>query len=41
MELESVAAEWVIDIFLLLLIGIVPKIALVPFLEATDCPTSE
>ena len=35
MELESVTAEWVIDIFLLLLIGIGPKIALVPFLEAT------
>lgn len=35
MEFESVTAEWVIDIFLLLLIGIGPKIALVPFLDAT------
>jgi small neutral amino acid transporter SnatA (MarC family) len=35
MKLESVDATWVIDIFLLLLIGIGPKIALVPFLEVT------
>ena len=35
MKLESVDAAWVIDIFLLLLIGIGPKIALVPFLEVT------
>lgn len=35
MEFESVDAAWVIDIFLLLLIGIGPKIALVPFLDAT------
>lgn len=41
MEFESVTAEWVIDIFLLLLIGIGPKIALVPFLEATaDMPAA-
>ena len=38
-ELESVDAAFVIDTFLLLLIGIGPKIALVPFLEATaDMP---
>jgi small neutral amino acid transporter SnatA (MarC family) len=36
MELESLDAAFVIDIFLLLLIGIGPKIALVPFLEATS-----
>jgi multiple antibiotic resistance protein len=36
MELESLDAAFVIDIFLLLLIGIGPKIALVPFLEATQ-----
>ena len=35
MELESLNAAFVIDMFLLLLIGIGPKIALVPFLEAT------
>jgi small neutral amino acid transporter SnatA (MarC family) len=35
MELESLNATFVIDTFLLLLIGIGPKIALVPFLEAT------
>jgi multiple antibiotic resistance protein len=35
MELESLNAAWVIDIFLLLLIGVGPKIALVPFLEMT------
>jgi small neutral amino acid transporter SnatA (MarC family) len=35
MELESLNATFVIDMFLLLLIGIGPKIALVPFLEAT------
>jgi small neutral amino acid transporter SnatA (MarC family) len=41
MEFESVTAAWVIDIFLLLLIGIGPKIALVPFLEATaDMPAA-
>lgn len=39
MELESLNAAWVIDIFLLLLIGVGPKIALVPFLEMTaDMP---
>ena len=37
--LESLDAAFVIDTFLLLLIGIGPKIALVPFLEATaDMP---
>jgi small neutral amino acid transporter SnatA (MarC family) len=35
-ELESLDATFVIDTFLLLLIGIGPKIALVPFLEATQ-----
>jgi MarC family membrane protein len=41
MKLESVDAAWVIDIFLLLLIGIGPKIALVPFLEVTaDMPAA-
>jgi len=35
MELESLNWTLVIDTFLLLLIGIGPKIALVPFLEAT------
>jgi multiple antibiotic resistance protein len=35
MELETLNAAFVIDTFLLLLIGIGPKIALVPFLEAT------
>jgi multiple antibiotic resistance protein len=35
MELDSLNAAWVIDIFLLLLIGVGPKIALVPFLEMT------
>ena len=41
MEFESVDAATVIDIFLLLLIGIGPKIALVPFLEATaDMPAA-
>ena len=35
MELESLNATFVIDTFLLLLIGIGPKIALVPFLETT------
>ena len=39
MELESLNATFVIDTFLLLLIGVGPKIALVPFLEATkDIP---
>jgi small neutral amino acid transporter SnatA (MarC family) len=39
MEFESVDAAAAIDIFLLLLIGIGPKIALVPFLELTaDMP---
>jgi multiple antibiotic resistance protein len=38
-ELESLDAAFVIDTFLLLLIGIGPKIALVPFLELTgDMP---
>jgi small neutral amino acid transporter SnatA (MarC family) len=36
MELESLDAATVIDVFLLLLIGVGPKIALVPFLEATE-----
>lgn len=41
MEFKSVDAAAVIDIFLLLLIGIGPKIALVPFLEATaDMPSA-
>jgi multiple antibiotic resistance protein len=41
MEFKSVDAAAVIDIFLLLLIGIGPKIALVPFLEATaDMPAA-
>jgi len=35
MKLESLDAAFVIDTFLLLLIGIGPKIALVPFLDAT------
>jgi multiple antibiotic resistance protein len=35
MELETLNAAFVIDTFLLLLIGIGPKIALVPFLDAT------
>ncbi len=35
MDLESLNATFVIDTFLLLLIGIGPKIALVPFLEIT------
>jgi multiple antibiotic resistance protein len=35
MKLESLDTAFVIDTFLLLLIGIGPKIALVPFLEAT------
>ena len=34
-ELESLNAAFVIDTFLLLLIGVGPKIALVPFLETT------
>ena len=34
-DLETLNAAFVIDTFLLLLIGIGPKIALVPFLEAT------
>src|SRR6185312_2201195 len=34
-ELESLDAAFVIDTFLFLLIGIGPKIALVPFLEVT------
>ena len=36
MKLESLDATFVIDTFLLLLIGVGPKIALVPFLEATS-----
>lgn len=40
-DFESVDTAWGIDIFLLLLIGIGPKIALVPFLEATaDLPAA-
>ena len=35
MELESLNATFVIDTFLFLLIGVGPKIALVPFLEMT------
>jgi small neutral amino acid transporter SnatA (MarC family) len=35
MELETLNTAFVIDTFLLLLIGVGPKIALVPFLEAT------
>ena len=35
MDLETLNATFVIDTFLLLLIGVGPKIALVPFLEAT------
>ncbi|MFL5759645.1 MAG: MarC family protein [Thermomicrobiales bacterium] len=35
MDFESVTATTVLDIFLLLLIGIGPKLALVPFLRAT------
>ena len=34
-ELESLDVAFVIDTFLLLLIGTGPKIALVPFLEVT------
>ncbi len=38
-DLESLDAAFVVDTFLLLLIGIGPKIALVPFLDATvDMP---
>jgi small neutral amino acid transporter SnatA (MarC family) len=41
MEFESVNAAAVIDIFLLLLIGVGPKIALVPFLDLTaDMPAA-
>jgi small neutral amino acid transporter SnatA (MarC family) len=41
MEFKSVDAAAVIDIFLLLLIGIGPKIALVPYLDATaDMPSA-
>lgn len=36
MELESLDVTFVIDTFLLLLIGVGPKIALVPFLEMTS-----
>lgn len=36
MKLETLDATFVIDTFLLLLIGVGPKIALVPFLEATS-----
>jgi small neutral amino acid transporter SnatA (MarC family) len=35
MELETLNAAFIIDTFLLLLIGVGPKIALVPFLEVT------
>jgi small neutral amino acid transporter SnatA (MarC family) len=36
MDVKSIDVQVVADLFLLLLIGIGPKIALVPFLEATD-----
>ena len=36
MDVKSIDVEGVADLFLLLQIGIGPKIALVPFLEATD-----
>ena len=40
-EFKSVDAAAVIDIFLLLLIGVGPKIALVPFLDLTaDMPAA-
>jgi small neutral amino acid transporter SnatA (MarC family) len=40
-EFKSVDAAFVIDIFLLLLIGVGPKIALVPFLDVTaDMPAA-
>ena len=35
MDHTSITAAWVIDTFLLLLIGVGPKLALVPFLEIT------
>ena len=35
MDHTSIDIYWVIDMFLLLLIGVGPKIALVPFLEIT------
>jgi multiple antibiotic resistance protein len=39
MDFDTITATMIFDIFLLLLIGIGPKIALVPFLEATaDMP---
>jgi small neutral amino acid transporter SnatA (MarC family) len=41
LEFKSVDAAFVIDIFLLLLIGVGPKIALVPFLDLTaDMPAA-
>ena len=36
MDVKSIDVQVVADVFLLLLIGIGPKIALVPFLELTD-----
>lgn len=41
MKLETLDATFVIDTFLLLLIGVGPKIALVPFLEATSGMSEE
>ena len=41
MKLESLDATFVIDTFLLLLIGVGPKIALVPFLETTSTMPEE
>ena len=41
MELGSIDLYQVLDVFLLLLIGIGPKIALVPFLELTSDMSAE
>src|SRR5215475_7762691 len=41
MEFESLNVTFVIDTFLLLLIGIGPKIALVPFLDLTTGMTKD
>ena len=41
MKLETLDATFVIDTFLLLLIGVGPKIALVPFLETTSTMPQE
>ena len=41
MDFDTINATMVFDVFLLLLIGIGPKIALVPFLEATAGMTDE